>query len=58
MFSEREKRTVVIVVLIVAISKSNLDGIPKHVLLMKEKSIAPCRADSLTRVHMQKFHFS
>ena len=48
--------TVVMVVLVVAIFKSNLEVIPEHISLIKEKSIPLLWVGPLARVHMENFH--
>ena len=45
-----------LVVLVVAILKSNLERIPKIRMRFKEKSIPPCRTGPHTHVHMTNFH--
>ena len=47
-----------LVVLVVAILKSNLERIPKIRMRFKEKSIAPCRAGSPAHVHMTNFYLT
>ena len=47
-----------LVVLVVAILKSNLERIPKLRIRFKEKSVPPCRADPPTHVHMTNFHLT
>ena len=45
-----------LVVLVVAILKSNLQRIPKIRMCFKEKSIPPCQAGPPEHVHMTNFH--
>ena len=47
-----------LVVLVVAILKSNLERIPKIHMRFKEKSIPPCRARPASDVHMTNFHLT
>ena len=47
-----------LVVLVVAILKSNLERIPKIRMRFKEKSIPPCRAGPPAHVHMTNFHLT
>ena len=47
-----------LVVLVVAILKSNLERIPKIRMRFKEKSIPPCRAGPPAHVHMTVFHLT
>ena len=47
-----------LVVLVVAIFKSNLERIPKARMRFKEKSIPPCRAGPPAHVHMTNFHLA
>ena len=47
-----------LVVLVVAILKSNLERIPKIRMRFKEKSIPPCRAGPPAHVHMTSFHLT
>ena len=47
-----------LVVLVVAILKSNLERIPKHSHALKEKSIPPCRSGLHAHVHMTNFHLT
>ena len=47
-----------LVVLVVAILKSNLERIRKMRMRFKEKSIPPCRAGPPAHVHMTIFHFT
>ena len=47
-----------LVVLFVAILKSNLERIPKIRMRFKEKSIPPCRAGPPSHVHMTNFHLT
>ena len=47
-----------LVVLVVAILKSNLERIPKIRMRFKEKSIPPCRFDPPAHVHMTNFHLT
>ena len=47
-----------LVVLVVAILKSNLERIPKLRIRFKEKSAPPCRAGPPTHVHMTNFHLT
>ena len=47
-----------LVVLVVAILKSNLERIPKIRMRFKETSIPPCRAGLPAHVHMTNFHLT
>ena len=47
-----------LVVLVVAILKSNLERIPKIHMRFKEKSIPPCRARPASDVYMTNFHLT
>ena len=47
-----------LVVLVVAILKSNLERVPKIRMRFKEKSIPPCRAGPPAHVHMTSFHLT
>ena len=47
-----------LVVLVVAILKSNLERIPKIRMRFKEKSIPPCRAGPPAHVHMTNFYLT
>ena len=47
-----------LVVLVVAILKSNLEGIPKTRMRFKEKSIPPCRAGPPAHVHMTNLYLT
>ena len=47
-----------LVVLVVAILKSNLERIRKMRMRFKEKSIPPCRAGTPAHVHMTDFHLT
>ena len=47
-----------LVVLVVAILKSNLERIPKIRMRFKEKSIPPCQAGPPAHVHMTNFHLT
>ena len=47
-----------LVVLVVAILKSNLERIPKIRMHFKEKSIPPCRAGPLAHADMKNFHLT
>ena len=47
-----------LVVLIVAILKSNLERIPKIRMCFKEKYIPPCRAGPPSQVHLTNFHLT
>ena len=50
----------VMVVFVVAMLKSNLEGIPKQKIYMriKESSIPPCRAGPLAFVYKENFHLT
>ena len=47
-----------LVVLFVAILKSNLERIPKIRMPFKEKYIPPCWAGPLAHLHMTNFHLT
>ena len=47
-----------LVVLVIAILKSNLERIPKKRMRFKEKSIPPCRAGPPAHVDMTNFHLT
>ena len=47
-----------LVVLVVAILKSNLERIQKIRMRFKEKSIPPCRAGPPAHLHMTNFHLT
>ena len=47
-----------LVVLFVAMLKSNLEKIPKIRISFKGKSIPPCRAGPPAHVHMTNFHLT
>ena len=47
-----------LVVLAVAILKSNLERIPKIRMRFKEKSIAPCRSGPPAHVHMTNIYLT